>query len=79
MSIINIADAKKNLSSILKRVQRGETLVICHHNKPVAELRPIVARPSKARPAGLCRGDFVVPDDFNAPLPDDMLRTFEPR
>lgn len=79
MTIINIAEAKKNLSALLRRVQRGETIAICHHNKPVAELRPITSRPSKARPAGLCRGDFVVPDDFNAPLPADLLRTFEPR
>lgn len=79
MTIINIAEAKKNLSALLRRVQRGETIAISHHNKPVAELRPIAARPSKARPAGLCRGDFVVPDDFNAPLSDDILRAFEPR
>ena len=29
------------------------------------------------RPAGLARGQFTVPDDFNAPLPADVLQTFE--
>jgi hypothetical protein len=28
------------------------------------------------RPAGLCEGQFVVPDDFNDPLPDEILREF---
>lgn len=29
------------------------------------------------RPIGLARGQFTVPDDFNAPLPEDVLQTFE--
>ena len=33
------------------------------------------ARPS--RPVGLAKGEFVVPDDFDSPLPDDVLRDFE--
>ena len=31
----------------------------------------------KQRPFGLCKGDFVVPDDFNEPLPDEILDLFE--
>ena len=31
----------------------------------------------KLRPIGLARGQFTVPDDFNAPLPEDVLQTFE--
>ena len=34
---------------------------------------------SQPRPAGLARGQFIVPDDFNAPLPEDILRAFEGR
>ena len=33
--------------------------------------------PSRPRPIGLAKGQFSVPDDFNAPLPEDVLRTFE--
>ena len=29
------------------------------------------------RPIGLAKGQFIVPDDFNAPLPEDVLQTFE--
>jgi len=32
---------------------------------------------SQPRPVGLAKGQFTVPDDFNAPLPEDVLRTFE--
>jgi len=32
---------------------------------------------SDRRPAGLCAGDFTVPDDFDAPLPEEILRSFE--
>ena len=31
----------------------------------------------KQRPFGLCKGEFVVPDDFNEPLPDEILELFE--
>jgi hypothetical protein len=32
---------------------------------------------SRPRPFGLAKGQFTVPDDFNAPLPEDVLQTFE--
>ena len=32
---------------------------------------------SKLRPFGLCKGEFTVPDDFDAPLPEDVLNAFE--
>ena len=32
---------------------------------------------TKLRPIGLAKGLFTVPDDFNAPLPEDVLQTFE--
>jgi hypothetical protein len=38
---------------------------------------PAPARLSHLRPIGLAKGQFTVPDDFNAPLPEDVLQTFE--
>jgi len=32
---------------------------------------------SQPRPIGLAKGQFTVPDDFNAPLPQDVLQAFE--
>lgn len=33
----------------------------------------------RLRPVGLCAGEFVVPDDFNKPLPDDIIDVFYPQ
>jgi antitoxin (DNA-binding transcriptional repressor) of toxin-antitoxin stability system len=49
---------------------------ITEDDLPVAEIRPIAAV-RKPRPFGLAAGSFVVPDDFDAPLPEDVLRDFE--
>lgn len=76
MDQINTYEAKKNLSAILKRVEKGETVIISNHNKPVAELKPIRRELKKPRQAGLAAGEFEVPDDFNDPLPDEILNEF---
>ncbi|NEO29063.1 MAG: type II toxin-antitoxin system Phd/YefM family antitoxin [Symploca sp. SIO3C6] len=60
----------------LRQVEAGETLVIVCFNQPIAELRPI-ASSKKLRPFGLCAGEFRTPDDFDAPLPEDILSSFE--
>ena len=36
-------------------------------------------RENKPLPIGLAKGEFVVPDDFNDPLPDEILNLFEPK
>jgi antitoxin (DNA-binding transcriptional repressor) of toxin-antitoxin stability system len=63
--------------SYLLKVEAGETLMIMQVDRPVAELRPVEARQRELRPYGLCAGEFTVPDDFDAPLPEDVLRQFE--
>jgi hypothetical protein len=35
------------------------------------------AEEKQLRPIGLCKGEFTVPDDFDAPLPEEVLRDFE--
>lgn len=73
---VTVEDVKRDPESVIDRVRGGETLVLTEHDRPVAELRPIeqVRRP---RPFGLAAGTFVVPDDFDDPLPEDVLRDFE--
>jgi prevent-host-death family protein len=66
---VNIHEAKTHLSKLLERVASGEEVIIAKAGKPVARLVPI--KPKRAlRPLGLARGEFVVPDDFDAPMPD---------
>ncbi|WLT38372.1 type II toxin-antitoxin system Phd/YefM family antitoxin [Synechocystis sp. B12] len=60
----------------LQQVEAGETLVIVRFDKPIAELKPITSS-KQLRPFGLCAGEFTVPDDFDDPLPEDILSAFE--
>lgn len=79
---ISVEEIKHDLPAYLLRVESGETLVLLKAGKPVAEIKPIAssAAPSSSlRPYGLCAGEFVVPDDFDAPLPDEILAEFEGR
>lgn len=73
---VSVEEVTRDPEGFLHRVIEGETLVVTQHDRPVAEIRPIegVRRP---RPFGLAAGSFVVPDDFDDPLPEEVLRDFE--
>ncbi|MGH2785141.1 MAG: type II toxin-antitoxin system Phd/YefM family antitoxin [Actinomycetota bacterium] len=75
MSQVSVYEAKTHLSRLLRRVAAGEEIVIARAGKPVARLAPI--RRGRVREFGSDEGVFEVPDDFNEPLPDEMLRAFE--
>ncbi|MGE4096146.1 MAG: type II toxin-antitoxin system Phd/YefM family antitoxin [Candidatus Binatia bacterium] len=74
---VNLEDIQQDLSTYLQRVEAGETLVILRAGKPVAEVKPVVPRVETLRPFGLCAGEFIVPEDFDTPLPEDILNAFE--
>jgi len=76
---LNIHEAKTHLSRYLKRLARGERIVLCLRNVPIAEIRPLPAPETKPRPIGLAKGRFSVPPSFFEPLPDDVVRAFEGR
>ncbi len=65
-------------SEYFHRVIGGETVVVYQGERPVAEIRPFTETEA-LRPVGLAAGEFVVPDDFDDPLPDDVLDAFEGR
>lgn len=68
-------EAKTNLSALLRRVSAGEEITINSGGKPVAKLVPV--QRGAGRVFGRDRGLFEVPDDFDAPLPDEVLDEFE--
>lgn len=74
---VDIGEAQRNLPSYLRRVADGQAVVITRGGKPLAELRCVNVRDFPSRPSGLCKGEFSVPDDFDAPLPEDVLKEFE--
>jgi prevent-host-death family protein len=77
MSTVSLQELQRDPAALLDRVEAGESLVVVRGGRPVAELRPVVAARPGPRPFGLCAGAFSVPDDFDSPLPDDILRGFE--
>ena len=74
---LNIHEAKTHLSSYLARVAKGETIVLCKRNTPVAEIRPLPSRRTKRRPMGLAAGQVKIPKEFFDPLPAEFLDHFE--
>ena len=77
---LNINEVKTHLSATLSKVEQGETVIICKRNKPIAQLKPIPQNsPIRQRRAGYGRKkypDFKLPENFNDPLPDDVLAYF---
>jgi antitoxin (DNA-binding transcriptional repressor) of toxin-antitoxin stability system len=71
---INIYAAKTHLSRLIDQVNAGGEVVITRHGRPVARLAESV-RPK--RKLGTLKGKIWIPDDFDAPLPDNVLDLFE--
>jgi prevent-host-death family protein len=78
MSKVNVHEAKTRFSRLLRRVAAGEEITIANRGVPVARLVPVPAEET-TRKLGTLRDQVVIPDDFDAPLPDEVLRAFEGR
>ncbi|MCX5877774.1 MAG: type II toxin-antitoxin system Phd/YefM family antitoxin [Deltaproteobacteria bacterium] len=76
MSQVNVHEAKTHLSRLLTRVEAGEEIVISKAGKPVALLVPWKQN-MKERTPGLDSGLLTVPDDFDSPLPSEIMDAFE--
>jgi len=73
---VNIHEAKTHLSRLLAEVAAGEEIVIAKAGKPVARIVPVAGqRPTRV--LGIDTGRVVINDDFDAPLPDEVLAGFE--
>ena len=72
---VGVHEAKTHLSKLLERVSAGEEIVITRRGEEIARLVP--AAQGGARRFGIDRGSWTVPKDFDAPLPDELLGSFE--
>ena len=72
---VGVHEAKTHLSRLLTRVSIGEEVIITRSGVPVAKL--VAVERSGKRRLGVARGLFTVPDDFDDPLPDEILDLFE--
>jgi prevent-host-death family protein len=75
MSKVNVHEAKTRFSRLLRRVAAGEEITIANRGVPVARLVPVLAEAN--RKLGLFRGQMTIPDDFDAPLSEEVLSLFE--
>ena len=76
MQTINIHDAKTNFSKLIDAVSRGDEIVIAKAGKPAARLVPVRSKKMLRKPGAL-KGKIRIAADFDAPLDDDVLATFE--
>ena len=72
---VNVHEAKTHLSQLLQQVRGGEEIVIAKAGKPVARLVAVTEKQGRRRP-GSAKGTLSYADDFDAPLPDEVLETF---
>lgn len=76
MRQVNIHQAKTHLSQLLEDVVRGEEIVIAKAGKPIARLIAVAAT-SQSRHRGLLKGRIIIAADFDAPLSEEILASFE--
>jgi prevent-host-death family protein len=72
---VGIHEAKTHLSRLINEVRAGREIVIERRGEPVARLVP--ATPLEGPRSGTARGQVVVADDFDAPLPDDLAEALD--
>ncbi len=73
---LNVHEAKTHLSRYLEHLARGETILLCKRNEPIAEIRPISRFRKTPRPIGGAKGKFKIPKKFFDPIPKDVLDSF---
>lgn len=79
MQTINIHQAKTHLSRLVEQAAAGEEIVIAKAGKPLARLVPYAPTARAPRRLGMFKGEIDIPDDFDAPLAEEVLRLFEGR
>ena len=72
----NVHEAKTHLSRLLDQAMAGEEVIIMRSGRQLVRLVPVEMAPRR-RELGTAKGDFVVTDDFDLPLPDEILAEFE--
>jgi len=74
--MFNLSEAKDQLSSLVDRAASGEEIVIARHGKPLAKLVPVPPVKKEPRKQSNYLGLTYMADDFDAPLPPELLKLF---
>jgi len=73
---VNLYEAKTKLSELVERAAKGEEIVIAKAGKPRAKLVPVPMQKAP-RAGGFWKGKFEIPENFDEPLPEEVLKSFE--
>ena len=76
MGMVNLYEAKTNLSRLVDQASAGEEIIIAKAGKPMARLVPLEAA-RKVRRVGMFEGQFPVPDDFDTMFAEEIRAMFE--
>jgi len=73
---VDIYEVKTHLSKLLAQAKEAEEIIIAEAGKPIARLVPVVERATR-RVAGSAKDRINIAPDFDAPLPESVLKAFE--
>ncbi len=73
--IVNMHEAKSTLSRLVADAMAGDEVILAKAGKPMVKLVPI-AEKKRPRKLGVWKGKGWIAEDFDAPLPDDLLDLF---
>ena len=75
MVVVNVHQAKTQLSRLLAQVEAGEDIVIARRGEPIARLVP--CKFGGKRQPDVLKGKVIIPDNFFEPLPEEELKAWE--
>jgi prevent-host-death family protein len=78
METVNIYDAKTRLSQLVDKAAGGEDVVVSRNGKPIVRITRLESTKRRIR-FGLLKGKLSIAEDFDAPLPQEVLEAFEGR
>ncbi len=79
MNPVNIYDAKTRFSQLVDRAASGEDVVVCRNGKPIVRITRLEGGKKQRLVFGVLKGKLKIAPDFDAPLPPDVLTSFEGR
>ena len=76
--IITITEAGEHLSQLIQRAMAGEEILVGDAGTPLVKLTPVTRHTSRTKPRilGSWTGQVHIRDDFDDPLPEELLDTF---
>ncbi len=76
MKTLSVHELVEDAPALVALVKRGEEITLTENGQQLAKVVPVAKTNRAPRPAGLAAGQFRVPADFNAPLPEAVRREF---